>query len=164
MATPEPKSQEQSNENQALPKLKKHHMIYQKDLRLGDLVQVTVDFPEHKHTFVVIDISEVYIGLRSDGRPDMYTIRDYIEGVPLTPEILEKNGWDKRHYTASCCDIYSKGKGAFYVSLEQSIYKKQEGFDFFVADSTYRFGNKLQYVHQLQHVLWALGEDANLKI
>ncbi|WP_337640138.1 hypothetical protein [Prevotella sp.] len=145
-------------------------MIHQKDLRLGDLVQITVDLPEYKQgdTFVVIDISEVYIGLRSpsesDCRQDLYTIRDHIEGILLTPDILEKNGWNKRHDPTSSCDIYSKGKGAFYVSLEQSIYKKQEGFEFVVADSTYRFGNKLQYVHELQHILWALGEDANLKI
>lgn len=145
-------------------------MIHQKDLRLGDLVQITVDLPEYKQgdTFVVIDISEVYIGLRSpsesDCRQDLYTIRDHIEGIRLTPDILEKNGWNKKHDPTSSCDIYSKGKDAFYVSLEQSIYKKQEGFEFVVADSTYRFGNKLQYVHELQHILWALGEDANLKI
>ena len=145
-------------------------MIHQKDLRLGDLVQITVDLPEYKQgdIFVVIDISEVYIGLRSpsesDCRPDMYTIRDHIEGILLTPDILEKNGWNKKHDPTSSCDIYSKGKDAFYVSLEQSIYKKQEGFDFVVADSTYRFGNKLQYVHELQHILWALGEDAELII
>lgn len=145
-------------------------MIHQKDLRLGDLVQITVDLPEYKQgdIFVVIDISEVYIGLRSpsesDCRPDMYTIRDHIEGILLTPDILEKNGWNKKHDPTSSCDIYSKGKGAFYVRLEQSIYKKQEGFDCVVADSTYRFGNKLQYVHQLQHILWALGEGTNLKI
>ena len=145
-------------------------MIHQKDLRLGDLVQITVDLPEYKQgdIFVVIDISEVYIGLRrpseSDCRPDMYTIRDHIEGIPVTPEILEKNGWNKKHDPTSSCDIYSKGKDAFYVSLEQSIYKKQEGFEISVADSTYRFGNKLQYVHQLQHILWALGENAELII
>lgn len=145
-------------------------MIHQKNLRLGDLVQITVDLPEYKQgdIFVVIDISEIYIGLRSpsesDCRQDLYTIRDHIEGILLTPDILEKNGWNKRHDPTSSCDIYSKGKDAFYVSLEQSIYKKQEGFEFVVADSTYRFGNKLQYVHELQHILWALGEDANLKI
>lgn len=145
-------------------------MIHQKDLRLGDLVQITVDLPEYKQgdIFVVIDISEIYIGLRrpseSDCRQDLYTIRDHIEGILLTPDILEKNGWNKRNDPTSSCDIYSKGKDAFYVSLEQSIYKKQEGFEFVIADSTYRFGNKLQYVHELQHILWALGEDANLKI
>lgn len=58
-------------------------MIHQKDLRLGDLVQITVDLPEYKQgdIFVVIDISEIYIGLRSpsesDCRPDLYTIRDH---------------------------------------------------------------------------------------
>lgn len=145
-------------------------MIHQKNLRLGDLVQITVDLPEYKQgdIFVVIDISEIYIGLRSpsesDCRQDLYTIRDHIEGILLTPDILEKNGWNKRHDPTSSCDIYSKGKDAFYVSLEQSIYKKQEGFEFVVADSTYRFGNKLQYVHELQHILWALGKNVEFII
>lgn len=84
--------------------------------------------------------------------------------IPLTPEILEKNGWSKRHDGSSSCDIYSKGKGSFHVRLEQCIYKKQEGFDFAVGDSTYRFGNKIEHVHELQHILWALDLDANLKI
>lgn len=47
-------------------------MIHQKDLRLGDLVQITEDLLEYKQgdTFVVIDISEDYIGLRSPDKSD----------------------------------------------------------------------------------------------
>ena len=66
-------------------------MIHPKDLRLGDLVQITEDLLEYKQgdTFVVIGISEDYIGLHSPDksyvRPDMYTIGENIEGVPLTP-------------------------------------------------------------------------------
>lgn len=134
-------------------------MIHQKDLRLGDLVQITVDFPEYKQgdTFVVIDISEDYIGLRSpdksDGRPDMYTIGDYIEGIPLTPEILEKNGWDKEriYFTHSripriklCTD---ENEIRWSVSINGDI-----------------MGGYIFYVHQLQHILWTFVEDTNLKI
>lgn len=144
-------------------------MIPIKDLRIGDLVKTTTRNPILEKgsvcKVVLIDaLINSIIVQKSDVDVCRCLVKEEIEGIPLTPEILEKNGWDKRHDPTSSCDIYSKGKGAFYVRLEQSIYKKQEGFDCVVADSTYRFGNKLQYVHELQHILWALGEDANLKI
>lgn len=144
-------------------------MIPIKDLRIGDLVKTTTRNPILEKgsvcKVVLIDaLINSIIVQKSDVDVCRCLVKEEIEGIPLTPEILEKNGWDKRHDPTSSCDIYSKGKGAFYVRLEQSIYKKQEGFDCVVADSTYRFGNKLQYVHQLQHILWALGEDAKLII
>lgn len=144
-------------------------MIPIKDLRIGDLVKTTTRNPVLEKgsicKVVLIDaLINSIIVQKSNIDVCRCLVKEEVEGVPLTPEILEKNGWDKRHDPTSSCDIYSKGKGAFYVRLEQSIYKKQEGFDCVVADSTYRFGNKLQYVHQLQHILWALGEDAELII
>lgn len=137
-------------------------MIHQKDLRLGDLVQITVDLPEYKQgdIFIVIDISEVYIGLRSpsesDCRPDMYTIRDHIEGIHLTPEILEKNGFEMREGTV----VYMKNRLALKPLEDEKGYQVGLG-------SLHLFYVKVKivkYVHELQHILWALGEDANLKI
>lgn len=133
-------------------------MIKAEDLRIGDIVRYGKD---------IITILAIHANggvCFADGKDQIYVEHVLLEPIPLTPEILEKNGWNKRHDGTSSCDIYSKGKGAFYISLEQSIYKKQEGFDLGVVDSTYRFGNKLEYVHELQHILWVLGKDANLKI
>lgn len=137
-------------------------MIHQKDLRLGDLVQITEDLLEYKQgdTFVVIDISEDYIGLRSpdksDGRPDMYTIGDHIEGVPLTPEILEKNGVEMREDTV----VYAKNRLSLKPLEDEKGYQVGLGsLHFFYVKVKI-----VKYVHQLQHILWALGEDANLKI
>lgn len=146
-------------------------MIHQKDLRLGDLVQITVDLPEYKRgdIFVVIDISEVYIGLRSpsesDCRPDMYTIRDHIEGSPLTPDIFNKNDFTEEivgeYYTKPLDNKTHPFKR--YLSVE----RKSDNWAVFIR---YRrlYDNallrKIQHVHELQHILWALGLDANLKI
>lgn len=137
-------------------------MIHQKDLRLGDLVQITEDFLEYKQgdTFVVIDISEDYIGLRSpdksDGRPDMYTIGDHIEGVPLTPEILEKNGFEMREDTV----VYMKNRLALKPLGDEKGYQVGLG-----SLCTFYVKVKIvEYVHELQYILWALGEDANLTI
>lgn len=137
-------------------------MIHQKDLRLGDLVQITVDLPEYKRgdIFVVIDISEVYIGLRSpsesDCRPDMYTIRDHIEGIHLTPEILEKNGFEMREGTV----VYMKNRLALKPLEDEKGYQVGLG-------SLHLFYVKVKivkYVHELQHILWALGLNAEIKV
>lgn len=137
-------------------------MIHQKDLRLGDLVQITEDLLEYKQgdTFVVIDISEDYIGLRSpdksDGRPDMYTIGDHIEGVPLTPEILEKNGFEMREDTV----VYMKNRLALKPLGDEKGYQVGLG-----SLCTFYVKVKIvEYVHELQYILWALGEDANITI
>lgn len=83
----------------------------------------------------------------------MYTIGEYIEGIPLTPEILEKNGWDKEriYFTHSripriklCTD---ENEIRWSVSINGDI-----------------MGGYIFCVHQLQHILWALVEDTNLKI
>lgn len=137
-------------------------MIHQKDLRLGDLVQITVDLLEYKQgdTFVVIDISEVYIGLRSpsesDCRQDMYTIRDHIEGILLTPDILEKNGFEMREDTV----VYAKNRLSLKPLDDEKSYQVGLGsLHFFYVKVKI-----VKYVHEFQHILWALGEDANLKI
>ena len=134
-------------------------MIHQKDLRLGDLVQITVDLLEYKQgdTFVVIDISEVYIGLhspsKSDCRPYMYTIRDNIEGIPLTPDILEKNGWNKGqvYFTHSripriklCTD---EDETKWSVSINGDI-----------------MGDYIFCVHQLQHILFAFRIEEEMEV
>lgn len=138
-------------------------MIHQKDLRLGDLVQITVDLPEYKQgdIFVVIDISEIYIGLRSpsesDCRQDLYTIRDHIEGIRLTPEILEKNGkWKK-----------SKSSDRTLLYYKDEVYIQYDMFDrfFYFADFDYRDSIiELKYVHQLQHLLFGLGLDSKFEL
>lgn len=135
-------------------------MIHQKDLRLGDLVQITEDLLEYKQgdTFAVIGITENYIGLRSlgkyEGRPEMYTIEDNIEGIPLTPEILEKSGWEQEYYAPI---IYGHVGHGIEISLSQTTKRHSVVFNDVPLC-------EIQYVHQLQHILWALGEDANLTI
>ena len=68
-----------------------------------------------------------------------------IEPVPLTPEILEKNGWewDEQDFRLGTLDLFP---------VE----------NYFVLDG---FCNKkLKYVHQLQHMLFGLGIDSEIKI
>ena len=76
-----------------------------------------------------------------------------LSGVPVTPEILEKNGW--KSINGKCA---FKIKNANYVVLE------------FTEDSIYTYINEntmlftIKYIHELQHLLYALQLDSNLKI
>lgn len=67
-----------------------------------------------------------------------------LKGVPLTPEILEKNGW--------------KWDGQDFVKGAIVLYPEA---DYFVLD---RFGTKIKYVHQLQHLLFGLKLDSNMDV
>lgn len=134
-------------------------MIHQKDLRLGDLVQITVDLPEYKQgdIFVVIDISEIYIGLRSpsesDCRQDLYTIRDHIEGILLTPEILEKNGWNKGQ-------VYFRHSRIPRIKL----CTDEDGTKWSVSINGDIMGDYIFYVHQLQHILFAFRIEEEMEV
>lgn len=147
-------------------------MIKAEDLRIGDLVKINkncslkegvISYITEIRTRGIFEIKDSVKVKPFDSDWEFGVWCCNIDPIPLTPEILEKNGWSKRHDSSSC-DIYFKGKGAFHVELEQCIYNKQEGFRFVVGDGTYLFGNKIKHVHKLQHILWALGKDANLKI
>lgn len=81
-----------------------------------------------------------------------------LKPVPLTKEILEKNGW-----------VYNKRECEYrleHLSLEP--YNSKDGKECFVVFA--RLGNDalnihdIKFVHELQHILWALGVDDNMTI
>jgi len=80
-------------------------------------------------------------------------ILDYIEGVILTPEILEKNGFTKEvdanssHYWFTLIDDHTK----FSLLYVKSIFQWLGPLDF-------------NYVHELQHALKLCGINKNIKL
>ena len=78
------------------------------------------------------------------------------EPIPLTPEILEKNGIKKRR------DEYAvfgwEGMKQWYVTLED--FKPQYDFWFITSsDRDLNISGQIRYVHQLQHTLRICGLD-----
>lgn len=76
-----------------------------------------------------------------------------IRPIPLTPEILEKNGWKSINGKYAL-----KIKNANYVVLEFTEY----GIYTYINENTMLF--TIKYIHELQHLLYALHIDSNLKI
>ncbi len=85
-------------------------------------------------------------------------LMEEIEPIKLTEEILEKNGWQKVRinpfYTAYFeYKFVHEEKLTFYMKMDdKAIYH-----DFFERA-------QIPFVHQLQHLLWALGMDNDLKL
>ena len=119
-----------------------------KELKLGDCVSYkgkvakihSIDSP-----CIYVDVDDEIWGTFEDD--------DELSPVPLTEGILEKNGWRERKHSE-------------YTAYENGWYELfrvgQEGswafchYDDFLAS--------IEYIHQLQHLLWALGMDDDLKI
>ena len=86
-----------------------------------------------------------------------------IKPIPLTPEILEESGWKKWTYSSSkgqytiLAKDFDDNVSRTTVTFYKQVIKAE------VWHIGYHLGIYLSYVHQLQHILWALGLDAELK-
>lgn len=77
-----------------------------------------------------------------------------ISPIPLTPEILEKNGWERDKLVS-----YIYGHEAHNIEVICTP-NSEWMYVTFKGETIHR----IKYVHELQRILWALGLDANLKI
>lgn len=147
-------------------------MIKPEDLRIGDLVRVSHDCAFPKGTMcVVTDIRPEKALKDKKGVVSLSAINDdddgpwgawccYIEGIPLTPELLEKNGFkEEQHQKEGTSEWYD----FYHYDLGINVVYEVEGNKF----AAYLDGKKLREikcVHELQHILWALGLNAELKV
>lgn len=79
--------------------------------------------------------------------------KEFAKDIPLTTEILEKNGWKSINGKYAL-----KIKNANYVVLEFT----EDGIYTYINENTMLF--TIKYIHELQHLLYALHIDSNLKI
>lgn len=147
-------------------------MIKPEDIRIGDLVRTNRDCAFPKDTkCVVTDIRTGKTLKDKKGIVILSAIYDdddgpwgawccYIEGIPVTFEFLEKNGFKKeQHQKKGASEWYD----FYHYDLGINIVYEVEGNKF----AAYLDGKKLreiQYVHELQHILWALGLNAEIKV
>lgn len=149
-------------------------MIKPEDLRIGDLVMVGNDnclIPKGALCEVVAIDSEWACEDKKEMAGLLQTVREKwefshgvwcnnIEGIPLTPELLEKNGFKEEQHqkegTSEWYDFYHYGLGI------NVVYEVEEN-----KFAAYLDGKKLReikHVHELQHILWALRLNAELKV
>lgn len=89
-----------------------------------------------------------------------YADKDNIVPIPITPEILEKNGWKKEMYH----------DWRHYVPLERTLLYLVKGVDIDGALFTVCVGldmsniASISFVHQLQHLLFGLGLNSEIEV
>ena len=133
-------------------------MIKAEDLRIGDLVQ------HESHVLKITglhNIGSVFTEHRILGENELTPI-------PITTEILEKNGWKLITYDFNHVCFVHRNTDVFNLKVSSKGECLKVELD--LMPSYARICNhtlslpKIKYVHELQHILWTLGEDANLTI
>lgn len=147
-------------------------MIKAEDLRIGDLVivndncsleQGTIGKVSEIRSTPLYKENEGSIGLKpiSNDRWPWGVLCSNIDPIPLTPEILTLNGWYlvKRRIDEDNFEwhVYSHEDNCVNIQY----YPQSDSFSAFFVNHELC---EIKYVHDLQHILWALGEDANLTI
>lgn len=149
-------------------------MIKPEDLRIGDLVRTNRDCAFPKGTMcVVTDIrpEKVYkdkvgvVGLIAtydddDGPWGAWCCN--IEGILLTPKLLEKNAFKHEQHqkdsNSEWHDFYHYDLG---INIVYEVAKKGIPFAVYLDGKKLR---EIKYAHELQHILWALGLNVELKV
>ena len=91
-----------------------------------------------------------------------------IEGIPLTPEILEKNGWDKEEKDGSVFSLSEAFMGGDeddednYTCFQLYYQNKKDGWVIDMRGEPLKF--EIHYIHELQHLLFGFGINHEMKV
>lgn len=153
-------------------------MIKPEDIRIGDIVRASRDcilpkgaicavtqiYPERGHEDKKGVVTLSYTDGTDDGPWGTWCCN--VEGIPVTPEILNKNGFKEvtvgKYYTRSIDKKKTWGLVRYLAVVREggdwAVFIKYDG----LCDQALL--REIRHVHELQHILWVLGLDAELKI
>ena len=96
--------------------------------------------------------------------------KEQITPIPLTPEILEKNGWKKEVMSRGVKNrqwVYIKTDieeyGYFPIYIEKGIGKEFDVYPF-TGNNVCKQIAYIKYVHQLQHLLFGIGLNSEMEV
>lgn len=124
----------------------------------GDLVMVkesALRFAKDKIFKVISSLSGdfVKVVMLNDSSTTYSISNNAVRPIPLTPEILEKNGWK---VSSECKWIYVKEDNVKIFRLLDDIhYAAYIGFVRLL---------EFQHIHQLQHLLFGLGLNSEMEV
>ena len=87
-----------------------------------------------------------------------------LSGVPLTPEILEKNGWKKGKYGSdfSLSEAFMGGDEDNYTCFQLYYQNKKDGWVIDMRGEPLKF--EIHYIHELQHLLFGFGINHEMEV
>lgn len=91
------------------------------------------------------------------------SLKEEISPIPLTPEIIEKNGWKIEDVNPNdLSNIVSKG--IMYRAIKnKEILFFQKGASVFTCPLNWR-KIEIRYIHQLQHLLFGLELNSEMEV
>lgn len=130
----------------------------------GDLVMVkkaALQFARNKVFKVISSHNGSILHVAILGDNETYRIYgDSVRPIPITSEILEKNGWDKEPSENVTWYKYRTDKSNLYI-CKDSFNNKD--WLVCVALDKHCVAN-INYVHQLQHLLFGLGLNLEMEV
>lgn len=149
------------------------------ELKIGDLVRVVKDdYIIQKGTICkIVGLNATDLLAFGGHKPivllltiDTENIRsmscENIEGIPLTKDILLKNGWKllKYHERNSYDDVsWSSYHKPAETNISLVFYPEEEAFFLFLYAQEIS-ETPIRYIHQLQHILFGLGLNSKIEI
>ena len=91
-----------------------------------------------------------------------------IEGIPITPEILEKNGWDKEGKDGSDFSLSEAFMGGDeddednYTCFQLYYQNKKDGWVIDMRGEPLKF--EIHYIHELQHLFFGIGINHEMEV
>lgn len=130
----------------------------------GDLVMVkkaALQFARNKVFKVISSHNGSILHVAILGDNETYRIYgDSVRPIPITSEILEKNGWDKEPSENVTWYKYRTDKSYLYICKDS--FNNKDWLVCVALDKHYVAN--INYVHQLQHLLFGLGLSMDLKV
>lgn len=84
-----------------------------------------------------------------------YALYENIEPIPITSEILEKNGWKK-------VSIYPVPKYMKGTTADFAVWYTENGWNMSFEGRAFLW--HLKYVHEIQHFFFGLGVDSEMEV
>lgn len=133
----------------------------------GDLVMVkesTLQFAKDKIFKVISSLSGGFLNvvMLNDSSTTYSISNNAIRPIHLTPDILEKNGWDfigyKMDFSGSMFNIYSRYDILPYLYY----YYATESFSVSIRGKIVL--PNIKYIHELQHLLFGIGLNSEMEV
>ena len=119
------------------------------------------DIVEYNNKIMVIkeprDGSQFDLSCPKEGLVYCFVGVEDINPVVLTPEILDKNGWNKSKINDCAYFYYKDGLFLTYTSKDDKFWF--DDFDYSSSICVY-----IPYVHSLQHLLFGLGLNSEMEV
>ena len=135
---------------------------------MNRLEYIPGDLVTYNGNIVTIENSDGYYATYYDEDECLQEVNvNVIKGIPVTPEILKKNGWKQNggqySFTFKSYTGYKVEYIGFFIEMFKNVHDmlKYKYFQIFLENKNI-YG--CFYVHQLQHLLFGLGINHKMEV